>query len=287
MTKNLLVFLLVALLGAGALAQDVGMVTDVKGGVEVQLPGAKWQAVNMLLGIPNGAKLKVPEKASVSIASYADGSRMKLVGPSLAKVESGTLQITEGDKKALSKQEVRTKKAGLKPVSTTMGAAYTRRQPAFRLLSVGLQSKTQPTLAWSPHTSSEVFTYRIVLSDGARELLNQTTEQTEIEAPELSPGTYRLTLEALDDLGMGVESVEGEFTVGSADLSQRISALWSQAEAETTADDPTALVLLSSHLYQQKCYWEALQVVRRCLTIRPGDKGLMAVQAELLDEKLK
>lgn len=153
------------------------------------------------------ARLKLPEGASVELASTTDGTRFSLTGPGLFVLEESGWRAQRGAQPTASHPRRAADGKEVTPVTGNLGGTLIRAQEELGFTVFGGQDELEPTLSWTSDEEQVGYTVR-VLPRGTKEVVwqRQTTDK-QLTLVGLKPGAYTVLLVA--DPGYG-ESFQTE-----------------------------------------------------------------------------
>lgn len=271
MKKPILTFCLWLALMAGALAEPVAMVVAVQGNIDgPDGPVAVFDEFDAK------TKLQLKKASQLELAYFSDGTRWRIEGPGTA-VLTGDEVLVE----VARAQRIDPRKTGvpsLKPVSGQMAASFNR-NPAtgncheLRLLTFGgLRSGTfSPRWDRCPRADR----YEVMVKQGEQIVAQASGEDVHFE---LSPGEYRLSVEALTNRIPGSKSVlataVAEVKVLSPEAVEHLERLEKQILARP--DDFGSQTLLVNLYLKLGLYEDALELSNKLLK-QSDDPGLRKV----------
>jgi hypothetical protein len=253
-----------------AVSAEPMMVTDCKGAAGVRL----------LDKLADQSELAVPPKASVTLTSLRDGSRVTLQGPLKVRLDS-KLTLIQGKPAQVSRQAGRgASSAPPRTVSLTMGGQLTRSKPPFYVETPG--AVLRPSVRWSAHASATE--YLVEVLQGGQVVHRAQVDGLETSLP-LSPGveyvvkvTAQQPSPASDALqGIGTQQVKvrllpAEEVSAVEALSRRL-----RAEYRKTPRQLSPLTVLLTEYLARGLYGEA----QRLLAEMPSGDEVLRLRAVL------
>lgn len=256
----------VGLLCTSLMAEPL-MVTHLKGEVTNDL----GHPVQLMMRMETGQSLSLSNGAVVTLTSLKNGARYTVSGEAKARVEKVGVALLVGEESKLKKQDGRSS-SGRKPkdISSSMGGILHRsEQPKPRILSVGKLS--EPVLHWQEFPNA--LRYEVTVVKRGKVVCKIDTKDLSAQLPLKKNKKYEVKLAAivasskgiLDDSPPQEETRVSTTTVTllGKKLPESILSLAKDKESELYSDsqNSTDIAIVFSQLFEQKLYYDALQVL--------------------------
>ncbi|MEW6283985.1 MAG: hypothetical protein AB1758_35560, partial [Candidatus Eremiobacterota bacterium] len=286
---------------ASAWANSVaGMLTDLKGQVEVQAPGGKWAAGKLLGMLEPGARVRLGAGASATVCLTQGGTRARLTGPCEVELSGGSLKLASGAAGAM-KLETPLQSGGvampagvnLDKMGGVLRSAGDDPDPPQVLWTMDPAVwRLDPPLTW--RAAGGFQSYEVEITDlASMKVIFKTSRPGDSREASLPEGnrltygnSYSLVVTGLGgDGGMEVDTLvvrvlpEKEAT----SLQQLTKQAWETYRKHP--EDVTPLSLLLATLLEKQLFEPAVEVGRELVKARPGQPEVRALLAHLLRMK--
>ncbi|MBM3465125.1 MAG: hypothetical protein FJX76_23750 [Armatimonadetes bacterium] len=288
-----------ALLGVGVAIADgppAGLISDLRGSSEVQMPGGAWKPAAIMALLPAGTKIRVAAGGKATVSLMKGGVRYKTIGPATVEVAQETVKLLQGSLTSLEGgQAAATRTAALLPANVDiqrMGGVRNRSDSEIVIKIDDTVADVTPAMTWETRRDFDHFEVSVEEQQDAFAIIykktipgNMRSFQVPADATLKFGNQYMIHLVGYGKDGKPSEATPRDIEVLDKATSDRVTAARTETETQYAAapDDVSPLVVLISVYTENGLTTPALTLAQRVSKARPDSKTLYLLMGKLYE----